>query len=82
MSKLTEFYEDTAGAALEIQRELREAEARLGEYQQYFGLDAYAVHEIRQPINRARAVAEWIEQAGASMRAEPKIREQHPYPKR
>lgn len=83
MSKTTAFYEDATGAALEIQRELREATLRLAEYERYYGMDQYAVNEIREPLARAYRAAEFIELAGASSRASSnRLSKQHPYPNR
>lgn len=82
MSKTNEFYEDATGAALQIQRDLREAQERLSEYQRYYGIDPYAVGEIEQPLKRAYGAAEFIRKAGASTSAQrnKKTRGDHPYP--
>lgn len=84
MSKTNAFYEDATGAALEIQRELREAQERLNEYQRYYGIDSYAMGEIAGPIDRAYKAAEFIEQAGASTSSHrnAETRGHFPYPKR
>lgn len=84
MSNQHTFYEDATGAALEIQRELREAQTRLNEYQRYYGIDPYAINEIEQPLSRAYDAAEFIRQASASNRSQDfqSLRGTHPYPKR